>query len=515
LNELLQQDPGDAAAWLALAQVDASTGHVRQLAEHALAAAGSAGQDPGLLCEIAASLVSAGADRAARDCLDRAAACLPESGALRQRIALEYQRISMHDQALSWMETARAAGQDDPASRFCYAVQLTFHARLDEAERVLASCASLSPPFGRAVAQLSQLRTQTPSNNHLRNIRWQLTTVARGSEDHAALEFARYKECEDLGEYGDAWDALHRANAIMHELLRHDSMAEARTFDILAERMPGLAMESAAVRDGGPMPIFIFGMPRSGTTLLDRLVSNHSEVCSAGELGTFRRCLQRVADRFTGAMLDPAFAEGVNAINPAELGELYLANSRGYAGGRRFYVDKMPRNWLLAPLIHAAIPGARMLHMVRDPMDVAFSNYRSYFGGDYAYCYDFDALARHCAGYQRLMRQWHRMLPGRILDVSYRRLVSDPEAELRRVFEFCGLPWQDGCADPSRNRAAVATPSAIQVLGGIDTRRSERWRPYARQLSRLRAAMADVLRHADVAAAGQPCVAADSSVKGG
>ncbi|HEX5488141.1 MAG TPA: sulfotransferase [Rhodanobacteraceae bacterium] len=489
LQAMLAREPESAEAWLALARVDIQTGEVRHAADHALAAANLKPAAPRMLCDIAVALLTIGEVAAARDCLEHAAAAPPGDAATQQYLAMQYQNLGDHDAALAWMQRARASGLADPASRFCMAVQLTFHGRMADAEVELEHCATVHPPLGRAMAQLSQVRKQTPRHNHLALLERQLAEVPADSEDQAALEFARYKEFEDLGQYEDAWRSLRRANERMHARLRHDSAAERRTIEALRGQAAGLPPPRSP-RDDGPTPIFIVGLPRSGTTLLDRLLGNHSEVVSAGELGTFRRSLERVADRFTGPMLDQAFAERVSRLDLAEAGTLYLANSQWRAKGHRFYTDKLPRNWLLVPLILAAIPGARILHMCREPVAVAFSNYRSYVGADYPYCYDEDALISHYAEYRRSMRRWHALAPGALLDVSYRALVADPEAELRKVFDFCGLDWQPGCAELGRNAAPVATLSAMQVRGSIEPGMGERWRRYESQLARLREGIA-------------------------
>lgn len=489
LQSIVAKDPTDAAAWLALAQVDLRTGRARQADGHALSALRQNVADADLLCAVNDVLLTTGSANAARDGIERVVALGAPSASLQRRIAVQYQNLGEHDAALAWLDRARASGLDDPATRFQLAIQLTFHGRFQEAESLLESCAAVEPPFGRAMAQLAQLRRQSPGHNHVPLLRQQLQKVARGSEDHAALEFACYKEFEDLGRHEDAWRSLATANATMHALLRHDADAEQRTFDALASKAAALPMPGGNGSHDGPTPIFIVGLPRSGTTLLDRMLGNHSEIRSAGELGTFWRGLQWAADRFTGPMLDERMVAALSRVDWAELGDRYLSNTAWRARGRRFIVDKMPRNWLLAPLIHCALPQARILHMVRAPMAVAFSNYRSYFGADYPYSYDLDCMVRHYRQYTKTMAHWHRIMPGVILDVAYEDLVAKPDATLRRVFAFCGLPWEPGCAALAGNAAPVATLSATQVRGGVQADTARRWHPYASHLAGLEAAL--------------------------
>lgn len=486
MESLVARNPEDAAAWLALFHLEMREGKVRIAAEHARNAARGHSSNPELLCEITSALAAVGEAAEAMQCLGRAARFDIGSAALMFRIALHFQMLGDHDAALEWMNRARAAGAADPQFHFCRAVQLMFHGRLGDAESELEACAFAEPPFGKAMAQLSQLRRQTAERNHLERLGQQIQRTMPGSEDHAALEFARYKELEDLGRHEQAWDALAQANRVMHALLRHDPEREARAFENLISRARSIPDEAGIRVEDGPRPIFIVGLPRSGTTLLDRMLGNHSAIRSAGELGTFHRCLQRVANRATGPMLDPGFPDCIPDLDYGELGRRYLANTQWLAKGRPVYLDKMPRNWLLTGLILGAIPDARILHMVRDPVDVCFSNFRAYFSGDYPYCYDQTALAAHHRGYCRVMEHWRSLAGDRMLDVHYRELVGNPQVMLRKVFDFCGVQWEPDCEDLSRNRAPVATPSATQVLEKVRASDRKAWEPYAEQLSALR-----------------------------
>jgi hypothetical protein len=228
-------------------------------------------------------------------------------------------------------------------------------------------------------------------------------------------------------------------------------------------------------------------MPRSGTTLLDRMLSNHSQVASAGEINDFLRQLHWAADvppigvhGMLGALLR------VPNIDPAELGARYLAQTQWRAQGRRFYIDKLPVNIQMVPFIRRALPHAPILHMVRDPMDVCFSNFKAMFGNVSAYSYDMQALAHYHGLYRRLVDEWRSSLPGAMLDVHYEELVRQPADVLRRVLSHCGLDEESACLHPERNTAPVATPSNMQVREPIHTRGLGTWQPYAHQLEPLR-----------------------------
>jgi hypothetical protein len=235
----------------------------------------------------------------------------------------------------------------------------------------------------------------------------------------------------------------------------------------------------------GPQPIFVVGMPRSGTTLLERILGNHSQVTSAGELGDFARQLRWTADHVTDRAIDDTILAKLQALDFTIIGKRYLQQTQWRSPDTAYFVDKLPANHLWAGIIARALPRARILHLVRDPMDVCFSNYRAFFGGGYAYSYDLDALAQHYLDYRRLMAHWHRFAPGRILDVPYARLTRDSEAMAGEIFEFCGLDFEEGCLDLTRNRTPVATLSAMQVRNEINKTAFEEWHPYERYLGNL------------------------------
>jgi hypothetical protein len=209
-----------------------------------------------------------------------------------------------------------------------------------------------------------------------------------------------------------------------------------------------------------PQPIFILGLPRSGTTLLDRLLGSHPEVTSAGELEDFAQQLCWAADR--PGLLDGAMLQRLSGIDYPELGERYLSQTRWRARSARFFIDKQPWNHAVAGLIARALPGARILHISREPMDVCFSNYRAMLGGRYAYSFDLEALAGHYLDYCRLQEHWRQTMPQRMLDLSYHELVHDTESTMRKVVAFCGLDWSPACMggrwEPQRDRNPERRP---------------------------------------------------------
>lgn len=493
LESIFAQDATDFRACLALAGLEWRSGKVRDAAKWALSASEVAADAPSAIIATVHALLQVGETAAAHATVARVTASPAKlDSADLLRLASECQALGQHADARALLERAREKGIPDIPFRFMHAMELGFAGHLDTASSELESCIAAGTRYGRVYVEAARLRRATAADNHLQIIEDKLAKAAPDGEDAAALEFARYKEFEDLGRFDDAWAALSRGNAIMASSMRHDPGREAalldRLLDLCTESFLRHAPSGAKT---GPRPIFIIGMTRSGTTLLDRLLGAHPDVLSAGELHDFGQQLRWVADHPGRLAPDETMLMRLPTLDFQELGRRYLTQTRWRANGRPYFTDKRPGNWVVAGLIAKALPEACILNMVRDPIDVCFSNFRAFFSHAYPWSYELRTLASQYRQYAKGMRHWHAVLPGRILDVPYRKLVSEPEATLRVVLSHCGLPWNPACLDARRNEAPAATLSFEQVRRPLHRRSFEAWQPYARQLAPLRQALAD------------------------
>jgi tetratricopeptide (TPR) repeat protein len=496
LEALLVHRPDDIQARLLLASVLLEQEHLRDACDELVQASRYLPDDPAIVHRVAYCLHQVGESVDVHRCLQHPAIEHARDGGVLVALAHLHQLQGTHEQALALMDRALQLGFDSPDVRYFRSLQLQFNGGMREAEAELEACLRIGPTYGRASLALARMRRQTPEHNHLEAITSRLERVEPGSEHHAALEFARFKELDDLDLRDEAWAALVRGNNIMRARVPHDSERERRRFDALittCDEAFARATEddvAAAGVDEGPQPIFIVGMPRSGTTLLERILGNHSQVASPGELPDFPRQLRWVADTHGADLLDEKLLERLPDLDYRLLGQRYLAQSRWRANGKRFYVDKLPPSFMLAGLIHRALPHAPILHMRRDAMDVCYSNWKALFGESYAYSYGMDTLAAHFREYARLMAHWRGVMPGAILDLDYEQVVTDPEAATAEVLSFCGLPFEAGCYDITRNRNPVSTLSSPQVRETIHRRALGEWRRYASHLEPLRKALA-------------------------
>jgi tetratricopeptide (TPR) repeat protein len=492
-ESLLRIQPAHVPARLLLASVHLAGGTVRAAAQHTLAAAQSLPPDVGVICRVAQALCALGETNAARAALAHPAIAASRDARALRALAHQHQGLGEQERALPLMDRALALGLDTPDLRYFRALQLQFHGRLEEAQAELERCLRMGPTYGRASLTLARLRKATPERNQLAFIAQRLAQVPQGSEDEAAFEFARYAELEALGRDEEAWTALARGNALMHARLRETARPdEAALIDaIRTKATPAFLAETAPAGPPAspehPQPIFVVGMPRSGTTLLESILGAHSQVSAAGELNDFPKQWRFVADVHGHALVDERLLAAETDF--AELGRRYLEQTRWRARGRAYYVDKLPPNFWLAGFIHKALPQAKVLHMARAPMELCFSNWRALFGDSYAYSYEHAALAAHHAGYRRLMAHWHAAMPGVVHDVDYAALVAEPEREARALLAHCGLAFEPGCLEARRAAGPVATLSSAQVRAPIRADASRDWQRYATQIEPWRRAL--------------------------
>lgn len=376
---------------------------------------------------------------------------------------------------------------NEPRLRFNLAATLTFLGDVEGAEREYEACLRLQPRYWKAYLSLSQLRRQTTDDNHV--ARWQAALAQVGDDAEGALcvNMALEKEFDDLGQPAPAFAHLSAGKAAWRSRLHYDSTRDAQMFQALIDHFPQAQTEQAG--NDSQEPIFVFGLPRTGTTLVERILSSHSRVHSAGELNNFAVIMQEQAGVRTRSLLELLQHLRTRTRDPRTLGQAYLDSTRPGTGHTAHFVDKLPHNFLYAGFIAQAFPHARMICLRRDPMDSCFNNFRQLFNlesPNYDYSFDLLDCGRYYLQFDRLMAHWQQVLPGRILEVAYEDIVQSQEAITRKLLDFCGLPWEDACLAFEQNTAPVATASAVQVRSPIYRSSLHRWRRYAEQLQPLK-----------------------------
>jgi tetratricopeptide (TPR) repeat protein len=381
--------------------------------------------------------------------------------------------------ALHWLERAHAGFPGHPAILYDLAVAEFQLSRVDAAEQHLAQLLQHQPRHPAALRLRSQLRRWDAAHNHVAELEALLAT-ADEPRLRAAVGYALGKEYEDLDECTRAFTALSEGARAQRGLLAYDSAAECGALEQLRLAFPSADPIRARSGYTGSAPIFVVGLPRSGTTLVERILGSHSALESVGEITDF-------PDLLAGALGErgPDAVEASRLLDYHALGRRYAESASQLAGGATRFIDKLPYNFLYCGYILAALPEARIVHLVRDPMDSGFAVFKTLFTGAYNWSYDLEEIADYYLAYHQLMCHWRVLASDRILDVHYESLVQDPETVSRELLAWCGLPWEEGVLGFHTRDDAALTASALQVRRPIYTDSVGAWKKFAADLAPL------------------------------
>jgi tetratricopeptide (TPR) repeat protein len=360
--------------------------------------------------------------------------------------------------------------------------------RFEEAESAFQRALELSPREASVHLNLANMGKFKPGDRRLPGLQKLLSEVGSLDVDNQiAAHFAMGKALGDLGQYQNAFRHLLKGNALKRGTFDYNEPQRLAMFDnIRTTFSPEFMKARSGGGDPSSSPIFIVGMPRSGTTLLEQVLASHSKVFGAGELETFKEAMSECVKSEGIQGIYPLLAEGLSQDHIRWLGETYATRVRARAPEAERIVDKMPLNFAFLGLIHLALPNARFINMRRDPLDTCVSCFSLLFSGSQPFAYDLAELGRYYRGSETIMEHWHKVLPpGVIIDVQYEDLVDDIEGTARRVLRHCGLDWEDTCRDFHDTKRMVRTASLMQVREPVYRRSIGAWRRYAEFLEPL------------------------------
>ena len=487
---LVERAPGDAEGPFLLGLAQASAGQVGAAVKQLQSAIALAPRGE-YRAQLARLLLLVRRDTEAAAVLAAVEADLPEDALSRDTIGCAYARLANHHAALPHFAEAVRLAPTRNDFRYNLAATLSFLGRTDEAAAELEALIARAPDDGRTHHLLSGLRKQTEAHNHIARLEV-LTTQAQSSRDRLLLGHALAKELDDIGRAQEAFAVLATAKSGHRRTLPYSFARDAAVFDAIEQHWGrGDAASPGASAD--PAPIFVIGMPRTGTTLVDRILSSHLDVESLGELQAMPLAVKSAAGTRTRTVLDAETVAAAAQTDLAQVGHDYLERARPYRrSGRPRFVDKFPGNFHYAGLIARALPAATIVCLRRHPLDTVLGNFRNLFAissAYYDYSYDLRDIAAYYVRFDRLMALWRRLLPGRVLELDYEALVADQEGETRRLLAHCRLAWSERCLDFHTNAAPVSTPSAAQVRRPLYGDGVARWRAHAEALAPARRAI--------------------------
>ncbi len=426
----------------------------------------------------------------------RALELAPSAALTLDTIGVVMTRAGAHAESVEPFRRAVARDASKAAYHYNLGAALQFVGDFAGAAGALRAALALDPSHYRAWSALAQVARSPLSAAETAELERQLATGALSEDAELHLCHARAKQLEDAGRYSDSFRYLVRGKARKRaarvqsfEAHRDLFAAAARTASAGAALRPASAAGCSSAE-----PIFIVGMPRTGTTLVERILSNHPEVFAAGELANFALELKRAAGTPSNRVLDAETLAAAERVDPGALGEAYVASTRPRTGHTPRFIDKMPLNFFYAGIIHRALPNAKIICLRRHPLDACLSNYRQLFAtmfSYYDYSYDLLDTGRYYLQFDALARHWREAIPQAYAEVRYEDVVEHTEREARRLVDFCGLDWDPACLKFERNAAPVATASSVQVRQPIYRTAVERWRKYENEIEPLKRLLAE------------------------
>jgi tetratricopeptide (TPR) repeat protein len=449
------------------------------------------------LLQKAECLLALGEHDAAVSAADAAVAHSPQDARSLDALAEFFGQAGEHRRALQALELALAGPVTDPNQRATLLVRSATEQRalgnLERARECYEAVLAIDTVAPQALKGLADLGRQTAERNWIAPMERALQLLPPASTHAAVLHFGLAKSYDDLGDHRKSWEHVTAANRVERAFIRYDSATDTELMRAMEEAFAAPeAPQSAPAAAVETSPIFIIGLPRTGTTLVERILSSHPQVHAGGELTAIADTILTLTYRQGPA---PADARGTAAqiagLDPRAIAAGYLARTRPFRRAGMRWTDKQLTNFLYVPLLLRAFPGARIVHLTRHPLAACYAIYRTQFNtqfnGSYPFAYDLMEIAEFYLAYRRLMAQWRRVLPGRILDVVYEDLVTELEPTVRRLLDHVGLPFDSACLQFHRNPAPVLTASSVQVRQPLYDSSLQRWKHYAAGLAPLRA----------------------------
>ncbi|MCW1381412.1 sulfotransferase [Novosphingobium sp. KCTC 2891] len=402
--------------------------------------------------------------------------------------AAAFGRIGEFDEALALYAHVLKEMPAQPKVWMSYGHMLKTVGRQAEGVAAYRRALELTPTLGEVWWSLANLKTVKFTDEDIAAMETALADPAISAEDRWHLDFALGKALEDRGQAEAAFAHYAAGNALRKNRISYKAEeTQAQVDRMIAATTPALLAGAAGKGCPAPDPIFVLGMPRAGSTLVEQILASHSQVEGTSELGDIA-LLARGIDGYPGALADLA----PDALR--QLGEEYLSRTRIQRHtARPLFVDKMPNNWMHVPFIRLILPNAKIVDARRDPLACCFSNFKQHFARGQGFTYSLEDVGRYYRDYVRLMAHVDAGMPGAVHRVIHERMIEDTEAEVRALLAFCGLGFEESCLAFHKTERAVRTASSEQVRLPINRDGTQAWKPFEPWLAPLKAALGDVL----------------------
>jgi tetratricopeptide (TPR) repeat protein len=425
----------------------------------------------------------------AKELLERAVSIKPDLTVAHNNLGNVYKCMGDEDGAVKCFKKAISIEPNSAMAHYNLGNSLKIQGNLDEAVLSYKNALSIKPDYAEAHFNLSTLR-KCSDYGDIKSIKMTLAGNIN-IEKRVILNFALSKSLSDMQENSQSFDALLKGNRLHRNTIKFKISDEERVFGKFVETFDESffkAREGYGIDDN--MPIFIVGMPRSGSTLIEQILSAHPDVYGAGELIILPEQLKKLSSDQPEQVPAKIAAMKLQAITT--MADEYITEVRKLSADSRFVSDKMPINFLHIGIIKLLLPNAKIIHSVRSCEDTCFSIFKTKFTGMHNYAYDLSELGQYYRLYHQLMEHWHRLFPDDIYDVVYEKITAEQESETRKLLDFCGIGWDDKCMQFHKSKRSVATASNVQVRQPMYRSSVGGWRRFEQQLQPLIDALGDL-----------------------
>jgi tetratricopeptide (TPR) repeat protein len=389
--------------------------------------------------------------------------------------------LGEYEAAELFFERAHEMSPQNPSALMNLGNVRVFLGKIDAAVALFKRAIDLEPNSAQCHWGLAN-SAKAKDDTHIKTMQGLIDSGRQSKRSQGFLHYAIGKENEDLGNWPEAFSAFTQGARARRETVEFNEADETAMFEAIKETYTAQWLANCPAGAEDPAPIFVLGQPRTGTTLIERVITSHSQVYSAGELQQFGLAVRRASRHADPKRFSKELFIAAATVNPAEIGNMYLRSTAKLRDKSPFFVDKLPVNYLNIPLILAALPKAKIVHLVRGPMDACFASFKQLFADAYLHSYEQSEMARHHARYRDLMAHFRQEFPGRIVDISYEDTARDLEPNARKLINALKLDWEDACLNFHESSSGVATASSVQVREPAHTRSIGRWRRYETEL---------------------------------
>ncbi|MGB3166531.1 MAG: sulfotransferase, partial [Alteraurantiacibacter sp.] len=418
----------------------------------------------------------------------------PDSPLFQSHLAIESMQTGDYERAFALFDRVLARLPADPATLTSKGHALKTTGRTDEAVASYRAAVEAKPDHGDAWYALANLKTYSFTDTQIAAMEAQAARGDLAFMDRVHLSFALGKAHEDRDDHATSFAWYEQGNTLKRAQTRYD--ADRMSEELAKQRevcTPDLFAKHEGAGHKAPDPIFILGLPRAGSTLLEQVLASHSQVDGTMELPDILALAHRLRGRKAGQSLYPQVLHDLSDGQLITFGEQFIANTRIHRGDAPFFIDKMPNNFRHIGLINLILPNAKIIDARRAPMDCCFSGFKQLFAEGQEFTYGLTEVGRYYSDYVGLMAHWDAVLPGKVLRVNHEDVLDDPEGQIRRMLDHCGLEFEQACLDFHATKRAVRTASSEQVRQPINRGGQGAWVPFDPWLGELRKSLGELV----------------------